>query len=324
MARTRSQQTASKPQEDQVEKDEIGPNGSEQQESRQDDASSTAIGQQILESFKTQTELLRSIDRKLSLQLELIGSQSRRGSDQGRQRRGGAPPPTVQGAWKFCESTSPHQSCGKLKDDSGLILLGEWIHSNDHPGSPCHQSGLGYGHCPKWGNNLRSHLVELAFENANQLSLKSGVYSLKIRYTCGEPTCALRRTFIDPPPVAAIIVGEIEFNNEGFVNAEGADWDRMLVNQRQTQLPYSNNARGVPTWLRRKISETWQNNDELKFLIDTNENTIVFQRNNMPKKTFWNVLAFTNNRKFPEFLRVYAFCGSCNFEPLDLALAIIP
>ena len=38
---------------------------------------------------------------------------------------------------------------------------------------------------------------------------------------------------------AAIIIGEMEFHSKGYAIAEGADWDRLLNNQRQTQLPHT-------------------------------------------------------------------------------------
>jgi hypothetical protein len=89
---------------------------------------------------------------------------------------------------------------------------------------------------------------------------------------------------------AGIIVGEMEFNSTGYALAEGADWDKLLNNQRQTQLPYSRGARGVSTWSVRKISEPWNDGDLIKIKIDTNESTLVFQNGDTPVKTFWNVL----------------------------------
>ena len=69
---------------------------------------------------------------------------------------------------------------------------------------------------------------------------------------------------------------EMEFSSDGCVLAEGADWDILLTSQRQTQLPYSHNARGISTWLCRKRTEPWEDGDELKFRVDTNENMVVF------------------------------------------------
>ncbi|KAL3906783.1 MAG: hypothetical protein SGARI_003844 [Bacillariaceae sp.] len=156
-----------------------------------------------------------------------------------------------------------------------------------------------------------------------EIGLQSGIYALSIRYNKNDEYDTSE---------AGIIIGEIEFNNKGFVMAEGADWDRLLNNQKQTQLPYSHGARGLPTWKERRISEPWVDGDELKFRLDTNENTIVFQKGNTPKKTFWNVLAFTNNRRYPEFLRAYAYAGNGKFvggkpengKPEDVKFTILP
>ena len=117
----------------------------------------------------------------------------------------------------------------------------------------------------------------------------------------------------------------MEFHSSGYAIAEGVDWDRLLNNQRQTQLPYSRGLRGVATWQSRKISEPWEGGEELKFKIDTNENTIVFQKGNTPAKTLWNVLAFTNNPKYPEYLRAFAYCGRRKGTgEVDVKLTIIP
>lgn len=311
---------------------------------RLDNVSGAAIGQQILETLQAQTELLRSMDTKLGLQLELLRNQARPNNRRHQQRGGSVPPQTVQGAWEFCQSAAASRqrkhnrdgttkSYGKIEESSGLVLIGEDLlyTGRDHPSVTTDIYGYGgqaRNFKPNWSArpDLRELLPELAFEDKKELKHESGVYSLTIRYNCCEQQNITK--------VSGIIVGEIEFNNEGFVLAEGADWDRLLSNQRQTQLPYSRNARGVPTWQRQKISEKWENDDELKFQIDTNENTIVFQRNSMPKKTFWNVLAFTNNRKFPEHLQAYAFCGWCNVSgrhsggapaPIgDVTMTIIP
>jgi len=157
---------------------------------------------------------------------------------------------------------------------------------------------------PPWSDRYKTRplLSHVVFNKEAELKLKTGVYLLSIKYCKGsEKKYATSE--------AGIIIGEMDFNNSGYAMAEGVDWDRLLNNQRQTQLPYANGARGMPQWLRRKICEPWEDGDILKFRIDTNENTIVFQRGNTPKRVFWNVLAFTNNRTFPEFLHVYAYCG---------------
>ncbi|KAL7541644.1 hypothetical protein ACHAXR_011089 [Thalassiosira sp. AJA248-18] len=119
----------------------------------------------------------------------------------------------------------------------------------------------------------------------------------------------------------------MEFNSKGYALAEGADWDRLLNNQRQTQLPYSHNARGQRMWMKRKICEPWLDGDEIKIRVDTNENTVVFKKGSTPAKTFWNALAFTNNPKYPESLRVFAYCGGESAqtnETIDVKLTIVP
>ena len=164
----------------------------------------------------------------------------------------------------------------------------------------------------------RNLLAQLVFNDEAELNHKSGIYTLTIKYNVSSGN-----TTQD----AAIIIGEMEFHSSGYAIAEGADWDRLLNNHRQTQLPYSRGARGVATWQSRKISEPWEDGDELKFKIDTNENTIVFQKSNTPAKTFWNVLAFTNNAKYPEYLRAFAYCGrkgTGGEVKVDVKLAIIP
>lgn len=101
-------------------------------------------------------------------------------------------------------------------------------------------------------------------------------------------------------------IGEAEFNSQGIVCAQGADWDHLLDGKRQSRLPYNRGARGERIiWMWRKISEPWEDGAvPLKFLIDTtDENTIVFQNGNNPEKIFWNLLAFSN-QEYPDF----AFC----------------
>ena len=57
-------------------------------------------------------------------------------------------------------------------------------------------------------------------------------------------------------------------------------------------------------WRRRKISEPWKDGVVLTFRSDLNENTVVYQKGDSPAKSLWNVLAFTNNRKNPDFIRL--------------------
>ncbi|CAB9523418.1 expressed unknown protein [Seminavis robusta] len=302
-----------------------------------------SVNRQILEALKaqnsalaTQTSLLRSIDARLG-RIENLG---RTGSNNGRRGRGAASTGrlerVVTGSWKFVESQEakrkresferhPSFHCSLIPsfpmfagiDNTGLVIQARpypttgnmsegmsILFGDDH--------GLYTSHIiesPAWttDHGQRSLLPELVFNNDPKVKLKSGIYCLQVRYKNATETTA---TLPTPTRIeAGIIVGEIEFNSNGTVMAQGADWDRLLDSKRQTQLPYSHGARGVPTWSRRKISEPWLDGEVLKFRIDTNESTIVFQREGPPEKLFWNVLAFTNNRQFPDFLRLYAFCG---------------
>ena len=82
-----------------------------------------------------------------------------------------------------------------------------------------------------------------------------------------------------------------------------------MSGQRQIQLPYSHGARGIPAWRGFKLSEPWEDGDVLKFTVDMNENKIVFQRADKPKKKLQNVLHFTNQNS-PESVHVRAFVGS--------------
>ena len=234
-------------------------------------------------------------------------------------------------------SNIPTSTFGKT-DDEGLVLSGHAYFENKfsrylHSNHPSISGGFEYGiqhHCkgqspsaPVWlqsihnGGNVRDLLPQIVFNNKAEIMQKSGIYTLDVKYNASAEI---------QNQDAGLIVGEMEFNSSGYAYAEGADWDRLLNNQRQTQLPYSHNTRGLATWLARKICEPWQDGDVIKIKIDTNENTVVFQKGNTPKKTFWNVLAFTNNPKYPEFLRVYAYCGgwSESAQNPDVKLTIVP
>lgn len=290
-----------------------------------------SVNQQILEALQaqnnllqTQNTLLQSIDRRLG-RIERQDQGNSRMQGRGRAQ---LPIQSVQeGTWKFAESPETvrqrelyqkevktlsnwsdnrslesYGSFGKV-DSEGLVLLNE-----SYPLRGYFSMSSNFHQCqdispPPWsGNNtVRRLLPHLLFNNKGELNLKSGVYLLTIKFSSCKKN--------DPSNEAGIIIGEMEFNNRGYAMAQGADWERLLNNQRQTQLPYANGARGVATWIRRKICEPWEDDDVLKFTIDTNENTVVFQRGNTPKRVFWNVLAFTNNRVYPEFLHVHAYCG---------------
>ena len=245
----------------------------------------------------------------------------------------------VQGSWTFVESPDTirrrerHQkeddetklrgySCtyyydgsfGKAGNSDGVGLKGEHYPTSFLQSNGLFYYRLGLGpysssflhQVPGWSNRhseCRLLLSQLTFNGKAEIQHKSGIYKLNIKYSVVDGGGN------DDSSEAGIIVGEVEFNNRGYVVAEGADWDRLLTGQRQNQLPYSLGARGTLVWTHQKISEPWKDGDILKFTIDTNENTIVFQKGNTPKKVFWNVLYFTNNTKYPEYLRLFAYCG---------------
>lgn len=301
----------------------------------EDDEAEASENVRILEMLKAQNSLLQSIDARLECMVwqrqdytARLLSQKNQGSDV-----------VNAGQWKFLvenqswlstlvepisstyhyrvpstkEAPKEPPSYGRTNNE-GLVLAGDTFPKNHPPSysSSTVNLSLPDEYMPNWtgiiissnskNDKIRSSLPQLVFSDKARLVRDSGVYELSISYN----SSGQNQTLND----AGIVIGEIEFNNQGYVMAEGADWDRLLVGQRQTQLPYAHGARGEPKWLRRKISEPWQDGDELKFRIDTNENTIVFEKSNSSRKVFWNVLAFTNNRKYPDFLRVMAFCGT--------------
>lgn len=286
------------------------------------------LDQQILEALKTQTTLLKSIDARLGrIERQEHGTNLRGRSS---SRRNPLPKALVAGSWQFSESPeaerqralqakgtqssySSYVSFGQINGE-GLILVGEnFSRSEDpssrlrHPSTLCNMLG-NLVDVPNWSNNSERWLLpRVLFNTKGELGQRTGIYSLTVKFNKTDDD-AFR--FDQSTQDAGIIVGETEFNDKGFVMGEGADWDRLLNGQRQTQLPYAHGARGNPIWLQRKLTEPWEDGDVLKFRIDTNENTIVFQRGNTPEKTLWNVLAFTNNRTYPDFLHVFAYCGS--------------
>lgn len=136
--------------------------------------------------------------------------------------------------------------------------------------------------------------------NGGEVALRSGVYELKIRYVESG----------DLNVQSGLIIGEIEFDNLGYVLAEGVDWDRLLAGGKQYVLPYGNKARGKVLWHRRRICEAWRDGDVLTFRIDTDFGTVSFQRGDSKPLALINVLAFSNNRKYPDYLRLFAYCGT--------------
>ncbi|OEU08080.1 hypothetical protein FRACYDRAFT_250301 [Fragilariopsis cylindrus CCMP1102] len=151
---------------------------------------------------------------------------------------------------------------------------------------------FGLGQSTEWKSNGFSRLLipQIRFNDKENIMHKSGIYSLTITYnnSNNDTSCSAKR---GSKQEAGIIIGEISFDSSGY-----------------TQLPYAHGARGQQIWLSRKISEPWNDGVELKFRIDTNANTIVFQKGNTPEKVFWNILSFTKSRTYPEFLKVFAYC----------------
>lgn len=74
----------------------------------------------------------------------------------------------------------------------------------------------------------KSILVELVHNDQTELRRKSGIYCLVVRYNTGGATAKGE---------AGFVIGEIEFNSNGWAWAEGADWDTLLDGKRQSKLP---------------------------------------------------------------------------------------
>ena len=234
----------------------------------------------ILNVLKRQNRLLESIDSRLqNMERHSKGLVAPKGN-----RSKKRPVEFVEGTWAFTNHSNEYPE----KHDGAAD--GVTLHSMLFPYVDFPRNSYHYESAKKASTN------DLTFNDSSKIMLKSDAYNLKVRYNKGKAT----------EEVTGISIGEVEFQSDGTAGAVGADWDRLLSNQRQTQLPYAHGARGEPTWLRGKLSEPWEDGDELSFIIDTNENTITFQRNNLPKKALRNVLAFTNNRLYPEYLRVFA------------------
>jgi predicted lactoylglutathione lyase len=79
---------------------------------------------------------------------------------------------------------------------------------------------------------------------------------------------------------------------------------------------------GKLKWYSSKVSEPWKNGDTLKFKIDTITNTLGFTIQGAGEKevrTGWmfkNVLAFTNNRTYSDYMQVMAYCGGSSSNGL--------
>jgi len=171
---------------------------------------------------------------------------------------------------------------------------------------------------PKWSSldkkkSIRTLLPKLAIGGETQIKLNTGVYYLTVKYSNDQ---------IAEDNEAAIIIGEIAFDNRGFVLAAGADWNKLFGGQKQLEAPSAsgNKAGGKLKWHSSKVSEAWKDGDTLKFKIDTTTNTLGYTiqgENDAEVRTGWmfaNVLAFTNNKMYPNFLNVFAYVGGSSMH----------
>jgi len=170
---------------------------------------------------------------------------------------------------------------------------------------------------PKWSTldkkkSIRTYLPKLAIGGETQIKLNTGIYYLTIKYSNDQ---------IAEDNEAAIIIGEIAFDNRGFVLAAGADWNKLFGGQKQLEAPSAaGKASGKMKWHSSKVSEAWKDGDTLKFKIDTMTNTLGYTIQGVDDKevrTGWmfaNVLAFTNNKMYPRFLNVFAYAGGSSMH----------
>ena len=278
---------------------------------------------QILEALKSQSNTLKSIDSSLrqSMDHRQIPWKQHKRIDQ-------TPSKVVTGPWAFVESkvNSTYRvlygqcSNSELLVDSKQNLIAidhdKWLDDNGISSFSYEREWLEYHSISrtilcKDQRSDRSLIPQLSINGNVNVMLNSGIYSLAIRFSTDESNCYKE---------AAIVVGETSFSSDGYVRAEGADWDRLLNGQRQNQLPYTHGTRGEPTWMESKISEPWEDGVVLKFRIDTNKNTIIYQKGNTPKKVLSNVIAFTNNRMYPEYLKLFAYCRGLGADPVKLSI----
>merc|ERR1712176_283729 len=155
---------------------------------------------------------------------------------------------------------------------------------------------------PLWAlkakKSVRSFLPSLTIDGKKTIPLNSGVYYLTVKYE--QATAAAVE--------AAIVIGEIAFENTGTVIAPGAKWTKILKGEKQKGKKNK--------WYAAKISEPWKNGDILRFKIDTNTLTVVYTVTAAGGKEeakagwrFENILAFTNVPTYPKDLGAFAYCG---------------
>lgn len=171
---------------------------------------------------------------------------------------------------------------------------------------------------PLWSasakKSVRSLLPQLAINGESVIALDSGMYYLTVKYEAEQSAS---------PVEAAVVIGEIAFDNTGSVLAPGAKWKNLLNGGKQ-------NRGNKPKWYCSKLSEPWTTGDVLRFKIDTNTNTVVYTLTAIGDKEakagwrFENVLTFTNVPTYPKELRAFAYCGrKGKISPSAVKLTIV-
>jgi len=170
---------------------------------------------------------------------------------------------------------------------------------------------------PKWSildkkSSVRSYLPKVCINGESQVKLNTGTYYLTVKY---ENNFITDSEDAAKEIEAAIIIGEIAFDNRGFVLAPGADWNKLFGGQKQMEAPTTSGKAGKLKWHSSKVSEPWKSGDTIKFKIDTNTMTLGFTiqgENESEVRTGWmfkNVLAFTNNKTYADVLHIFAYIG---------------
>jgi len=160
---------------------------------------------------------------------------------------------------------------------------------------------------PLWAvtakKSVRPYLPTLTIGGKSTIALNSGVYYLTMKYEQEAPVESVE---------AAIVIGEIAFDNSGSVLAPGAKWTKLLKGEKQKE------GRTPPSrtkWYAAKVSKPWKNGDVLRFKVDTNTKTVVYTLTATGADEaeagwrFENVLAFTNVPTYKNDLRAFAYCG---------------
>jgi len=192
---------------------------------------------------------------------------------------------------------------GKVSGDEQLIgdsFGNHWVRM---------RSLTNYGklQAPLWSTSakksVRSLLPKLAIGGKTTIALESGVYYLTVNYEEEKSAGAVE---------AAIIIGEISFDNTGSVIAPGAKLLKLLNGEKQKK---NQTASSKNKWYTARVSEGWKNGDCLRFKIDTNTNTVVYTLwayGATEAKAGWrfeNVLAFTSLPIYKKDIQAFAYCG---------------